>query len=247
MKVHFLLILLLSLLVVNTSQASWRSKVRAGEKRYEKGQYEEALVEYLKALEQKGDTSIIQFGLGNVLQAKEKFEDAGKAFSGSLSDPDSGARADAFYNLGNALFGSRKYEEAVQSYKEALKLKPGQRDYLHNLELAYHLLENPPQQQQQQQNQKDQKNQDQQQQENQEQKQKEQLPDSLKQEQEKQQQQQDQQEQQQQEQQQQQAQTDTLSKEDAERLLNALQTNEKQVQENLRKQPVVAGGKGKDW
>ncbi|MFH1861968.1 MAG: hypothetical protein ABH878_04065, partial [bacterium] len=39
----------------------------------------------------------------------------------------------------------------------------------------------------------------------------------------------------------------TLSKEDAERLLNALQLNEKRVQENLRKRKAQETGGGKDW
>lgn len=231
------------------AQASWRSSVRAGDKLYEEGKYDDALVEYLEALQQPGDTSRVAFGLGNILHAQEKFQEAGQAFQGALVSPDKDVRADALYNLGNALVGSQQYQEAVEAFKSALKQKPGQQDYLHNLELAQYLLENPPQQQQQQ-DQGGEQDQDPQEQEQDQQGQQEQ------QEQEKQEQdqqsQQDQeqagdQEQDEQQRQQQPMQPEEMSPEDAERLLNALQEDEKQVQENLHKQPVVGSGKGKDW
>lgn len=229
-------------LLVGTAQAGWRSKTRAGDKLYQQGQYDEALVKYLEALGQGGDSTRIDFGLGNVLDAQEKFPDAAKAFSSALISPDSSLRADGFYNLGNALVGAQKYQEAVEAYKTALKLKPGQRDYLHNLELALHLLQNPPPQQQ------DQGGQDQQEPKDKEQDQ-EQKQDQQ-QEQESQQQQPEQQPQQDQPHEQQEqglTQPESMSKEDAERLLNALQTNEKQVQENLRKKAAVEAGVSKDW
>jgi tetratricopeptide (TPR) repeat protein len=235
-------------LIAPSSSASWRASVRAGDKAYEKQQYDQALVQYLEALGQKGDSSLIQFDLGNVFHAQENFAEAGKAFQKTLTSPDSLARADALYNLGNALVGAQKFQEAAAAYKTALKLRPRQQDYLHNLQLAQTLLKRQQQQQQQQQNQdnqdkKDQKDQQDQQQQSQQEKDQQQAEQQKQQEQ---QQQQNQQEQQQQEQQM--AQGDSvMTRQDAERLLNALQYNEKQVQENLqRKQPTEIGVE-KDW
>lgn len=230
-------------MVVNAVQAGWRSQVRSGDKLYEQGQYDEALVKYLEALGQEGDSTLIKFGLGNVFHAQEKFDDAGQAFASALVSPDNSVRADAFYNLGNALVGAQQYDKAVEAYKTALKLKPGQMDYLHNLELAQHFLQNPPPQQQSPGGQDEQEPQDQQQEQDQGQDQKQQDQEAEQQQQE----QQSEQDQQQQEQPEQQMQAEEMSKEDAERLLNALQTDEKQVQENLRKKTAVEAGKGKDW
>ncbi|HEX7344170.1 MAG TPA: tetratricopeptide repeat protein [bacterium] len=223
-------ILILALLMPALSHASWRGQVRAGDKAYEKQKYDEALVKYLEALGAKGDSTLIKFDLGNVYQVQEKFGEAGQAFQNSLQSPDSLTRANALYNIGNALFGDQKYAEAAQAYKSALKMHPDQKDYLHNLELALRLMKRPPQQQQNQQQNQDQKDQ------------------QKKQDQQKQQG-QDQQQQQQQDQQNQQQQmaAGQMSKEDAERLLNALQRDEKQVQENLRKQQGVETGVEKDW
>lgn len=235
-----------------TAQASWRSKVRAGDKLYEEGHYDDALVKYLEALNDKGDSTLVSFELGNVYQAQEKFDDAGRSFLPSLTSPDSSLRANALYNLGNALFGQQKYQEAAEAYKSALKLQPRQIDYLHNLQLAEYLLKHqPPQQQQQQQNQQNKdKNQDQQKQNDQQNQQQkdQQQQNKEQQQQQKQPSEEEQQQEKQQQEQQQMAQADTtLSKQDAERLLNALLSNEKQVLENLHPKQTGKGTAGKDW
>jgi Ca-activated chloride channel homolog len=269
MKRIILIILVLPLLVMPAS-ATWRSKVRSGDKLLEQGKYDDALVKYLEALSQNGDTTHINYDIGNVLQGQEKFKEAGQAFLGTAAKRDSLGQADALYNLGNALFGEQKYQEAAGAYKSALKMKPAEQDYLHNLALAENLLKK----QQQQQNKdnkdnkdsKDQKNQDKNQDKDQQkkdqQKQDQQNKDQQKQDQQKQQ--EDKQKQQQDQQQQNpdstQAQKQTqnpdssqaqqvgqLSKEEALRLLNAIQSDEKRVQENLHKQPVTEGGTAKDW
>jgi Ca-activated chloride channel homolog len=238
-------------LIMPASSASWRSNVRAGDKAYDKQQYDQALVKYLEALGAQGDSSLIHFDLGNVYQSQDKFPEAGAAFQKTLHSPDPLTRADALYNMGNALVGAEKYPEAAAAYKSALKLHPKQPDYLHNLQLAQALLKRQQQQQQQQQN-KDQNKKDQKDQKDQKKQQSDQQQDQNKSEQQKQQEQQqqqkDQQNQNQEQQQQQMAQADsTMSRQDAERLLNALQYNEKQVQENLHRQAATDLGVDKDW
>ena len=78
-------------------------------------------------------------------------------------------RASAFHNMGNNFMLQEKYADAVNAYKNALKLNPTDMDTKYNLEYAKKKLQ---QQQQQQQNQGGgQDNQQQQNQENQENKQ----------------------------------------------------------------------------
>jgi tetratricopeptide (TPR) repeat protein len=240
-------IISLFILTASASASTWRSNVRAGDKAYDKQQYDQALVKYLEALGAQGDSSLIHFDLGNVYQSQEKFPEAGTAFQKALQSPDNLTRADALYNMGNALVGAEKYPEAMAAYKSALKLHPKQPDYLHNLQLTQALLKRQQQQQQNKdQNQKDKKDQKDQKQQQSDQQKDQNKSDQQKQ-QEQQQQQQDQQKQQEQEQQQM-AQADSMmSRQDAERLLNALQYNEKQVQENLHRQPATDIGVDKDW
>ncbi len=248
MNRQYFTILIILILGANFANANWRAKVRTGNKLYQEGQYDEALVKYHEAMEESGDSTLIKFGLGNVYQAQEKFPEAGQTFQSAIASTDSSLKADALYNLGNALFGNQQYQEALEAYKSALRFNPGQTDYLHNLELAQHFIEEPPEQEQQQGNEdSEEEEQDQQQDQQQNNQQQEQQNQEEEQKQEEQQQQSKQEEEKQQEQQQQQAQADTMSLEDAERLLNALQMDEKQVQENLKKQQTGEAPRGKDW
>jgi len=237
---------LLFCLTAVSAQANWRAKARAGEKLFAEGQYEEALINYLEALEDEGDSTLIAFGLGNIFQALEKFDEAGGLYQTTLGSSDSLLSADALYNIGNALVGGQKYKEALEAYKAALRINPGQADYLHNLEIAQHLVENPPEQQQQQGDKSD-EDQEQNEQEQEQEQQDQQQQDQQEQEQQEQQKEQQEDQEQEQQQEQQQAQSDSMSVEDAERLLNALQIDEKQVQENLKKQQTGEAPRGKDW
>ncbi|RJP82966.1 MAG: tetratricopeptide repeat protein [Candidatus Zixiibacteriota bacterium] len=247
-------ILLIAALVTaaSPSHASWRTQVRAGDKAFSQEKYDEALVKYLEALGAEGDSALIGFDLGNVYQKQDKFPEAAQQFQSRIASGDSLERADALYNLGNALMGLEKYPEAAQAYKTSLQAQPRRPDALHNLELALRLMERQ-QQQQQQQNQQNQEQQDQdqkdqdQQQQNQDQQQQDQQQQEQQPDQQAQQDQQQQQEEQQAQQQQQQPMAGQMSREEAERLLNALQMDEKQVQENLHRQQAVEVGVEKDW
>lgn len=71
------------------------------------------------------------------------------------------ARADAYYNLGNAQFVQQKLQEALASYRKALTLRPDDMEAKYNYALTKKLLE-----QQQNQNQNQEQNQDQNQDQN---------------------------------------------------------------------------------
>jgi len=165
-------------------------------------------------------------------------------------DPETRSRV--YHNMGNSLLEAGQYGPSIEAYKESLRLNPGDMDTKYNLAYAKQKLqEQQQQQQQQQQNQqeKDQQQQDQQQDQEQQQ-QDQQQPDQQDQQQPDQQdqQQQDQQEQQEQDQQQQ-AQPLQISREDAERMLNAIQQQENEVKEKVdKKKAAVAKVKTeKDW
>jgi alpha-galactosidase/6-phospho-beta-glucosidase family protein len=132
------------------------------------------------------------------------------------------------YNLGNSLLMANKLQESIEAYKNSLKLKPENLEAKYNLAYAQDQLrkqqEQQKQQQQQQQQNKDNKNQnkDQEKKEEENKKQDQKQQDQEKQDNNQQQKQQDQQQQQ------------SISKEDAERLLNAIANDEKNVQEKVK-------------
>ena len=140
----------------------------------------------------------------------------------------------ALYNQGNALAKSGKLEEAIKKYEEVLKLEPNHEDAKFNLEYL------KQQQQQNQQNQQQNQSQNQDQQQNQQQQ---------NQQQQNQQQNQQQSQNQQQQNQQAQAQSADKKKQEAERILRALENQEKNTLDKLKKEREQGGGGSpeKDW
>jgi Ca-activated chloride channel homolog len=223
--------------------ASPRAQVKQGNHAAKTGNASEAMTHYIRALQQHGDSSVVFYNVGNVLYDQKQYEDAAKSYLGSL-DPQDSKRdlSETFYNMGNAFFEAQKYDTAISAYIESLKRNPGDAESKYNLELARRMLKQ--QQQQQQQQQQDQQNQkDQQQQQQQQDQQQDQNKQDQKQEQ------QPQPDDQQQQQQQQQAQLDKqMSKEDAERLLNALLQDEQNALRDAKKVKVAVRPKReKDW
>lgn len=216
--------------------------IRSGNDYYEEENFKEAEVDYMKALEAKPESYRGQFNLGGALYKQENFEDATKLY-GSLAERevDVEERANSFYNLGNSFLKAEKYAESVEAYKNALRLNPDDMDAKYNMEYAKKMMQDQQQQEQNQDQNQDQENKEdqEQQQDQQEQEQKEQD----------QQEQQQNQEQQDQQQQQQQPQPQQISKQDAERMLEALKNDENKTLEKVKLQKVPGQVRKveKDW
>lgn len=204
--------------------------IRKGNKQYDKGNYSESEILYRKANDKNSGSPESSFNIGDALYKQKKFEDAGKQFmenTSQVNEPEK--KAASMYNLGNSLLESKKVQESIEAYKEALKLDPSNKEAKYNLGYAQNLLKQQQQQQQQQkQQQNNQKNQDKnnQQQKNDKNNQNDQQN-------------QDQNKDKDQQQQQQQDQQAGMSKEDAERLLNALANDEKNVQEKVKREKAA--------
>ncbi len=231
---HSAIIALLILAVRGVSPAqSDRSLIRDGNRMYKQQKFTDAEVNYRKALEQSRTSEQGIFNLGDALYKQNKYEEAAQQYLKSLEQAhDPGVKSQAYHNLGNALLKSQKIPESIASYEEALKLRPNDVDTKYNLAYAKMLLQKQQQQQQKQQNKKDQNKQDQN-------KQNQQKQDQQKQDQQKQDQQQQEQKQTQKKQQ--------ISKEDAERILQALNNEERDVQKKLVKKAPARVRVEKDW
>ena len=234
--------------------------IEKGNSLYEEGKFGEAEVNYRDGQAEGADPFISGFNLGDALFKQERYEEAASAFQSlpNLTD-DKDRKAAAFHNLGNSFLKAEKFQESVDAFKQSLRNNPRDLDTKYNLAYAKRMLQQQQEQQEQQQQNKDNKEnedkkddkQDQQQQQ-QDQKQDEKKDEEQKQDQQQQQQQdQKQEEQEQQEQQeQQQPEENKISKEDAERMLDALNQDEKEIRDRLEKQKVKKGVKGKiekDW
>ena len=197
---------------LSSSAQTDRQYVRQGNKLFEKGDYEHAEVAYAKAVEKNDKNPQAHYNLGNALMAQRKdsaavehFQKAGQLETNPLR------KSQAFHNTGVVCQRNKLYGEAIEAYKEALRLNPDDDESRYNLVLCKH-----EKQKQDQQNQQQQQQQNQQQQQQQQQKQDQQKQD------------------QQQKQQQKEQPKPQMSKENAEQLLNAAMQQEKQTQKRMK-------------
>lgn len=229
---------------------SERKFVRKGNDSYESKNYTESEIQYRKAVDEKPNYYDALYNIGDALYKQEKYQEAAKQFQTMLGNEDlSGdTKSKAYHNLGNALLKSKKYKESIEAYKNALKLNPQDMETKHNLTYAMKQLqkqENKNNQNQQKQQQQNKENQDQNK-KNQDQKKNDQQQNNQ---QKKQNQNQDQKDKQNKPNPQQQKQQKQISREDAKRLLQALENDEKQLQKKLKKKKakVKTAKTTKNW
>ncbi|HTX98644.1 MAG TPA: tetratricopeptide repeat protein [Bacteroidota bacterium] len=234
---------LIAVMVIVAAQCaaaqSIRSLVNGGNDLYHDKKYSDAEVNYRKALEKEKGLIQGHFNLGNALAKQGKNDEAAKEFAMAAEKAEHReTKESAYYNIGNTQMAAQQYGDAVRSYVEALKIDPKDEEAKYNL--SYALEKIREQQQQQKQNQKQQdkndknKNkqqnnpQDQNQSKNQDKK-----PDDQK--------------QQPKDQQANRQQEKRMSKSDAERILEVLKNNEKDVQKKLHTRPAERPTTDKDW
>ena len=226
-----------------------RRATEAGRAEYARGNHPQALSAFERAAAARPEDPATRFNVADGLYKNGKYDEAAAIYRALGADAASKVAVASRYNLGNSLFQKQDYKGAVQAYRDALRVAPGDADTRRNLELALRALkEQEEQQKRQQQGQQDQKQQDKQE--------KDQKQDQK--------QQQDQQKQNQQGQdkkQQAQPRPQTPEERQAERfkqeagmpqeramqLLDALQQNEKAEQKRLLALKRAQKKKGKDW
>jgi len=217
-----------------------RAKVAEGNRLYESGRFDEAHQKYLEALRENPESPLIRFNNGNALYQSKDFQQALEAYQQAIASGDPDLASAAWYNLGNTLYRSEQLEPSLEAYKQALRLDPDDQDAKHNLERVLEKMKEQEQQQNQQN--QDQQNQDQQDQNQDQQNQQNQDQQDQQQDQ-PQDQQQDQPQDQQQDQQPQQAEGQPrpgeMTKEEAQRLLDAVQEDPGDV----NRKPAVARGR----
>ncbi|MDA3893001.1 MAG: tetratricopeptide repeat protein [Salinivirgaceae bacterium] len=247
-----LIILFFSITISAFSQQE-RKYIRKGNREYSKAtidslttdtvRYQNAEVLYRKAIEEDPNNWDASYNLANSLFKQGKFEESTRQFQAvaGMQNDNKEHVAQAFHNLGNSFLQTNKLSEAIEAYKNSLRNNPNDFDTKYNLAWAQNKLNE--QQQQQDQNKDSEDNKDKEQQD------KEQQDKEKEDKQEQEQKDQQQQEKEQQQQQQEKPQENQISKEDAMRILEALQNDEKEVQEKVQKQKVQPKKRStqKDW
>lgn len=221
------------------AQTRGRWEIRSGNREYKRGDYKKAEDHFRKALGRKGPDLQGNFNLGNTLYRKDNFDNAYDQFRLLAGQKhDSIIMSRIYYNLGNAAIkrylgaGEDKPDrgkylsEGIDAFSKALRYSPEDEDARHNLTLSLK-LRNTSRQQEQKQQEQHQQNQKKQEQPLPEIKLKEEEREQTRPEHEK----------------------GKISREDAERMLNAIREKEMSTAEQIhaRERKLIERGKLKDW
>jgi Ca-activated chloride channel family protein len=166
-----LVLTLISILVIATitfAADNPRKSAIKGVDHYNKAEYDKALAEFMAGSEADPERSELKYDMGAAFYKLEDFENASAAFGQAAMEENPKLAANAWYNLGNAMFKSGDMDKAIKAYKNSLYLDHKDPDTKHNLERAL-LMKQMQQQQQQQQQQGDSTGEQQQQQQQQQQ------------------------------------------------------------------------------
>ena len=228
-KKYISFFLLLLMAATASAQKAERDFIRKGNRFFKDSVYVDAEVNYRKALETNPQSTVSMFNLGNTLAQQNKQQEAMEQYVTATNiEKDKNDLAQIYHNMGVIFQSQKDYGKAVEAYKQSLRNNPKDDETRYNLALAQKMLKD---QQQNQQNQDQNKQQQQDQQEDKKDQNKVQ-----------------QQNKDQQQPPQPQKKDSEMSKENAEQLLNSVMQDEKDVQDKVKKQQVIQGGRlEKDW
>ena len=138
MRNSILAILLLFCSLSAYAQAD-RSDVRAGNRKFRRGNYKEAEIDYRKAVLKDSTSVIAQYDLASSLYRQEDYAGALKTLS-SIQHPF--VPAQYCYNGGNAAAQQKDWQSAVNLYRQALLRDPSDLEAKENYIYAKKMLEN---------------------------------------------------------------------------------------------------------
>ncbi|WP_448789726.1 tetratricopeptide repeat protein [Bacteroides graminisolvens] len=199
-----------------------RNYIRKGNRLYNDSSYIDAEINYRKALEINPKSTVSMYNLGNSLIYQQKNKDALEQYvSASKMEKDKSKLSYIYHNIGVLFQRDKDYKQAIEAYKKALINNPKDDETRYNLSLAQKLLKD--EQDNKENNQKDYKNNDSNNSSNNN------KHDSSK--------------------SSQSSERDPkMSKENAEQLLNSVMQDERDVQDRIKKQQKLRGGRlEKDW
>ena len=127
--------------------AAWgqvdRKEIRSGNRRFGKGDFRAAAVEYMRALDKDSTSFAGNYNLANVHYRLGAFDSAAEALS-KLKDAADGSEygADYYFNLGDVAIAKKDWQGAVDAFRKCLLIEPGSIEAKENYIYAKKHLEN---------------------------------------------------------------------------------------------------------
>lgn len=239
---HALVCAWVLLLAAHATHAQVTRYIANGNDLYNQGKYKEAAANYAKALEKNPNYTPGLFNLSNSLYGQKKYDSSRKVMETTAKvATDKKGKAAANYNIGNTYMAEKKWDEAIKAYKQTLRNNPLDGDAKYNLSYASKMK--AKEEEQKKQDDKNKKDDKKDQQKNKDDKKK----DDKNKDDQKDNKENDKDKDKEKEQPQPQQQPSKISKQAAEQLLNALQNEEKKLQDKMKKEKGVPVKPDKDW
>ena len=131
---------ILALMLVSaipTQAQSDRSNIREGNRLFRSGKHADSEVSYRKAMEKNPRNPQAAYNLGNALFAQKKDSAAVVAYQSGVQLETSAIRkAMGYHNMGVVCQSHKMFSEAIEAYKNALRLNPKDDEARYNLELC---------------------------------------------------------------------------------------------------------------
>lgn len=134
-RLYFIIYLLMVLVSAKGQTAS--QLTREGNRLFSSKRYAQAEVLYRKAVDKDPGNAIAGYNLGRSLQAQKKNDEARKQYEKAAQlEKDPVRQASSYNNLGTVFQGEKEYAKAIEAYKNALRRNPHHRNARYNLELC---------------------------------------------------------------------------------------------------------------
>ena len=134
----FLLILSFLSPLCTIAQDAFQKAMEAGNQYYKEKRFLEAADEYAKALKASPGNTDAKFNQANALYMQDKKVDAVQVYA-ELADKEAGNKtlaSKSWYNKGVILTDQKNLEESIESYKNALRNEPNDKEARENLQKA---------------------------------------------------------------------------------------------------------------
>ena len=142
-RLLYILIFTLAASSVAAQQMPERHLVRKGNRQFKKEHFDRSVDLYTRALAADSTSFEAGYNLSNALFRSERYDKAEQTMMRAAADSTRSdiERAEAFYNLGNTQFMQKKLEQALESYRNSLRLNPSDMEAKYNYAYTKHLLD----------------------------------------------------------------------------------------------------------
>lgn len=138
----------------------WQKELNEARSLYKSKRYAESLKKYKSAQKHAPKDVDLSDEVAQASYKAEDYENAQKKYNQSSSKKgSSGQKAKTYHNIGNAYMKQKKYGEAIEAYKEALRNNPNDEETRYNLSEAMKRKKQQDQQKKEQEKQNQQKQQ----------------------------------------------------------------------------------------